>query len=121
MNDQELFDYSDDHLHYEVSMLYDTADRLMHDPTLDSDPLVLNALIESFATHGRALATFLYPDPNAERDTDVKSDHYARNVPEWATARGTLPAELADVIKRTAKEIAHLTIGRHPAGSPRKL
>lgn len=31
MTDQELHDYSADHLYYELSMLYETAARLVHE------------------------------------------------------------------------------------------
>jgi hypothetical protein len=120
MDSQFLRDYSADHLHYELSMLYDTADRLA-DAGLDNDPVALNAFVESFAIHARALAAFLYPDPEVKRKTDVKSDHYVRDTAEWEAARGKdVPPLLQEVMTRTAKEIAHLTTERLPANSREK-
>jgi len=121
MTDSQLRDYSADHLRYVVSMLYDTAYRLMHDAALDTDPVAINATVESFATQSRALAAFLYPDPDVKRKTDVTSDIYVQDVAAWDAARGGLPSKLHEVTTRTAKEIAHLTTERQPAGSPKKV
>jgi hypothetical protein len=119
--EKELRDYSKDHLHYEVSMLYSTAHALLHDPKLDEDAVAMNAFVESFATHARVLAVFLHPEAAKEFKTDVTSEDYVSDVAAWRIARGTVPVELKTVIERTAKQIAHLTMQREPRGSSLKV
>src|SRR3989442_15048131 len=125
MTDQELRDYAEDHVSYELTMLYETAMRLKHEKAIDTDWILKNAFIESFTIHARALAQFLYfgPKPTGRRPkatSDVTAEQYVKDVAAWEAARGTIPAELQEVIDRTGKEIAHLTTGRRPASDPRK-
>ncbi len=115
MTEQELYDYSANHLHYDLWMLGETA-AAVRDPAVVDAWVLRNALIESFAIHARSLAMFLYP-PNApksakKRRDDVTSDRYVKDVRRWRQARGTIPEALKTVINRTGKEIAHLTIRR---------
>jgi hypothetical protein len=117
---QELFDFSADHLYYELWMLYETGARLVHDPAVPGDFVLRNSLIESFTVHARTLAAFLYPDEVRPRDDDVISDHYVKDIEEWRTARGPMPPELKEIMRRTGKEIAHLTTKRLPPGDPKK-
>jgi hypothetical protein len=121
MTDAQLRAYSAEHLVYELEMLCATAGRLAAlQAQRDEDVVLRNALIESFATHARALALFVYPDAGGRRrNADVTADHYVRDLNAWRHARPRLPHELDSVIKRTAKEIAHLTMDRHlPASRP---
>ena len=118
MSPAELTTYSDDHLHYELWMLYETADEILHNPDFDRKPVHLNMAVESFLVHARVLATFFYPEANLK--TDVGADHFVRNVGAWEAARGIASAELIDVKKRSAKEIAHLTTGRQPDGPDKR-
>ena len=121
MTDQELQDYSADHLFYEIWMLYETAARLVRDPAGHSDWVVKNALIESLTVHARSLAIFLYPEEGSKRPDDVTSDEYMKDIQQWRQARGTISPELRTVVRRTGKEIAHLTTERHPPGAPQKV
>lgn len=122
MNDQELRDYSADHLYHEMWMLYDTGTRLVQDPAVHNDPVVKNALIESFTVHARSLAKFLFPKEGKKFPDDVTSDEYVDDVQQWRQARGpTIPPDLEGIIQRTGKEIAHLTTKRHPSGTPEKV
>ena len=118
MTDQQLHDYSADHLYYEISMLYETAMRLVHDPAMQTDWISRNALIESFTIHARALSFFLYKDK--QRPDDVTAAEYVNDVDAWCADRGSIPPELQTVIDRTGKEIAHLTTARISPGDPRK-
>jgi hypothetical protein len=72
----DLHDYSAEHLYYELTMLYATVEQLKgnshpsRDGAVTGDPVnivVTNALIESFATHARAVALFLYPEATSRR------------------------------------------------------
>lgn len=118
MTDQELHDYAADHVSYELTMLYETAMRLKHDKNIDTDLILKNAFIESFTIHARALALFLYKGPKLPGD--VTAEQYVMDIGAWNAVRGTIPAELQEVIDRTGKEIAHLTTGRLPAGDPKE-
>jgi len=121
MTDQDLHDYSADHLYHEIWMLFETAARLVHDPAVHSDRVVKSALIESFTIHARSLAIFLYSEGGSGWADDVTSDEYVSDIQQWRQARGTIPPELSTVIQRTGKEIAHLTTKRHPPGAPQKV
>jgi hypothetical protein len=98
MNDDELLDYSREHVCYELQMLYETAARLVNDPKVHDDWVVKNALLEAFTIHARVMATFLFPDVIQPRADDVTALHYVREPSAWAAARGPLPAELKTVI-----------------------
>jgi len=121
MTDQELHDYSADHLYYELWMLYETAARLVNDPAVRTDWVLKNALIESFTIHARSLSIFLYPEQAAKHQDDVTSDEYVAEVHKWRAARSPMPPELRTTVHRTGKEIAHLTTQRHPPGAPQKV
>ncbi len=121
MSDAQLLDYSKEHVYYELWMLFETAARLKDGSNVD-DRLVKNSVIEAFTIHARTVAEFLYPDrPDApRRPSDVTAKQYVRDVGPWVKARGPVPAVLQEVFTRTAKEIAHLTTGRHPFGAAEK-
>ena len=92
MTDQQLHDYSADHLYYEISMLYETAMRLVHDPAMQTDWISRNALIESFTIHARALAFFIYKEKRWH--DDVTAAEYVNDVGAWCADRGSIPPEL---------------------------
>jgi hypothetical protein len=117
MTDEQLRDYAADQIYYELWMLHETAMGLKHGP-IDTDWVFKNAYLESFTIHARALAFFLYYGP--QRSGDVTAEDYVRNVDAWKSARGTIPAQLQEVINRTGKEIAHLTSNRRAPGDPKK-
>ncbi len=54
------------------------------------------------------------------RPDDVTANHYVADSEKWRQERGPIPEDLKTIIRRTAKEIAHLTTKRHSAGSPAK-
>ena len=63
---------------------------------------------------------FLYPDECQHRETDVAADDYVTDPNDWRRVRGELPAALLAVIRRTAKEIAHLTTARLNYNAPNR-
>jgi hypothetical protein len=75
---------------------------------------------QAFTLHARALTAFLYPTAGARREGDVVSDQYVVDVSRWAEARGDIPDILLTVMRRTAKEIAHLTTDRLEYDDPGK-
>lgn len=119
-SDIELVDYSREHVLYEARMLLDTGSLLLDHKRFDEiqpDPVreVMNfAVIESFAMHARSLIAFFYPE--SERKDDVSARiFFSGNV-----LPGTFPPLspiLAEVRRRTSKEVGHLTTKRI-AGQP---
>ena len=104
-----------DHIKYEVEMLefgrQAIRDRraATEDPDQSND---LNAYLESFTIHARAIAGFLF---FRDKETDMFADDFVRDVPAWKRDRGTCPQHL-DVRGRVGKEIAHLTYARAEIG-----
>ena len=86
MTDQELRDYTADHVSYELTMLHETAMRLKHEKAIDTDWILKNAFIESFTIHARALALFLYKGPKWQ--DDVTAEQYVKDIAAWKAARG---------------------------------
>ena len=120
ITDQELKDYSADHLYYELWMLYETATLLVHSlGGAEVNFVIRNAVLESFAVHARSLAGFLYHE--SKRDDDVTAEDYVENLEAWRVARGQMPNELDVTVFRTGKEVAHLTTKRYPPGSSQKV
>jgi hypothetical protein len=103
-SDSELVAASD-HLHYEIGMLFGTANALAGGSCAQG--LCLNAFIESFTLHARNLLSFLYSDK--PREDDVIGEDY---VSDWATRRPTETSSLQVVHRRVGKEVAHLTYAR---------
>src|SRR5712691_10304014 len=116
---EKLREYSLEHLRYEIQMLQETAQRLLHSDALHIDAVLKNAVVESCLVHARALGSFIYP-PDDKRDDDVTSDDYATDPSTWASARGTKPPILKTLSFRTGKEIAHLTTKRLDDDDPAK-
>src|SRR5262245_24425655 len=105
----ELTAHSAEHLYYELSMLCAPAARLKPkaeaDPSSMTDIVVTNALIESFTTHARVVALFLYPDATkAKYANAITAEHYVVDQARWRHKRGPLPSVLRTVIDRTGKE-----------------
>lgn len=97
-----------EHLHYEVEMLAYTATRLADAKKLPEAEV--NALLESFTVHARALVFFFYEPPKF--DNDVVADHFMPPLLEWSRIAGPLPIALMDVRSRVGTEIAHLSYAR---------
>jgi hypothetical protein len=102
LSDAELTAYSEEHLLYELRMLYFAGTELAK--TLP-DPL-RSALLESFAIHLRNLIDFFTVPKGKERDTDVIAADFA---PAWSQKRS---ATFEDAKVRADKEVSHLTLGR---------
>jgi hypothetical protein len=118
VTDNDFWNYSDDHIAYEVEMFFWLA-ALLSDPStrLSAPPAdakrLNNTLIEAFALHLRNLMEFLYGKKYV-----VASQFCAKGV--WERERGTKPLALEDVYSRVCAEIAHLTEGRKPHDSSKR-
>jgi hypothetical protein len=126
MTAEQLRAYADDHLAYEVDMLfYATFSRRVE--LLSDDPPLLrffrNAAVEAFATHLRGLVGFLFPDEYRPQRDDVTARQYVRATggqPGWEDQRGPLSPTLRSAKDRADKEVSHLTNRRLPSTSPGK-
>lgn len=99
-SDEELRDFAGEHLIYEIQMLFYTAVRLGQGSFHDT--FEMNALLESFTVHARALLSVFRPEhPRAD---DAIASQW---VDDWVEPELTPLFEL--VHPRVGKEIAHLT------------
>ncbi len=78
---------------------------------LASDPLLRNALLESFVIHFRALVDFLYRPKNAHPD-GMAAEDFLGDKTDWTEARPTISPILDSSRHGAHKEIAHLTYAR---------
>ena len=108
MNDQQLLDYSYEHLMHEITMFWETADLL---PKGRKGSTEYVALLESFALHLRNLIEFLTFGP---KDEYVRAHQFFEDPDDWRPDR---PPELTTLHGRASNEVAHLTT-RRVSGSP---
>jgi len=123
--DDDLREYADHHLYYEIWMASALTERMKRhaalfdgglspsDGALAEELLELpgrNADIESFAMHVRNLVWFLYPKKRKLRD--VVAADYFDEVHDWTGIRPVRPDSLALVNQRVPVEVAHLGFGR---------
>lgn len=93
---------------YEIDMFRFTADNLSK-PNLQQN--IINVLIESFAIHTRNLFFFFYAGNKLRKKDDVIAEDYDINKKEFRTHR-TKKALLKYIVKRVAKQVAHITYHR---------
>jgi hypothetical protein len=98
-----------EHLNYKYSMLLAVSAALRSN--LASDPLLKNALLESFAIHFRALVDFVYRPANARPD-DMAAEDFFDDPARWSEIRPAISQILNSGRRRAHKEIAHLTYAR---------
>ena len=95
------------HLHYEVSMLYSTANAIASG--IAERGWLLNALLESFVVHVRAVSDFFYA-ARKKPDDVLAGDFFPSDV--WERIRPIETDVLKRARKRAHKEIVHLTYER---------
>ncbi|MDA1174000.1 MAG: hypothetical protein O2826_05715 [Chloroflexi bacterium] len=103
-----LFDYSSEHLCYEVEMFFEIGSALKR-PAAERAMFINNALVESFVIHLRNLVDFLYMD--RPRPTDIVANDYTTGG-NWNEQRPPISENLEIAGRRADKEIAHLTTNR---------
>ena len=111
--DQQLLDYSEEHLLYELHIFRWVAENLPADKGF-----VLSALLESFAIHLRNLIDFLYTQPGKARNDDLVAADFFDSPDAWDP--GAIPKSLEDARERANKEISHITYKRKGATDPTK-
>ncbi|HXY25582.1 MAG TPA: hypothetical protein VEI73_13080 [Candidatus Acidoferrum sp.] len=111
--DQQLLDYSQEHLLYELHMFRWVGENLPADKGF-----LLSALLESFAIHLRNLIEFFYTEPNNARNDDLVAGEFFDSPNAWNP--GTMSTSLKDARERANKEISHITYKRKEAIDPTK-
>ena len=111
--DQQLLDYSQEHLRYELHMFRWVAEHLP-----EEKGFLLSALLESFAIHLRNLIEFFYTEPNNARNDDLVAADFFDSPSAWNP--GAVPTSLNDARERANKEISHITYKRKDAIDPTK-
>jgi hypothetical protein len=111
--DQQLLDYSEEHLLYELHIFRWVAENLPADKGF-----LLSALLESFAIHLRNLIDFFYTPPSNARNDDLVAADFFDSPGPWNP--GPIPKSLSDARERANKEISHITYKRKNATDPTK-
>jgi hypothetical protein len=97
--------FAEEHLLYEAGMLYDVTVKLLNRHHKD-DPILENALLESFGIHSRNLIDFLWLDKPMKPTDAIASDYFENwKAPEMSE-------RLSKVKDRVGKEMVHLSYNR---------
>ena len=107
-SDEELKEFAEQHLAYEVNMMIGAAKGLSQP---NNSQFVINALLESFTIHLRALIDFIWEPLNIWEDDAIACDFF-NSTEQWKKVRPDFPAALEPARSRTGKEVAHLTYAR---------
>jgi hypothetical protein len=97
--------FAEKHLLYEAGMLYEVTIKLMNRHHED-DPVLENALLESFGVHNRNLIDFLWLDRPMKATDAIARDWIEGWQPPEMSER------LANVKDRVGKEMVHLSYNR---------
>jgi hypothetical protein len=111
--DQQLLDYSAEHLLYELQLFRWVAENL---PRENGFPL--SASLESFAIHLRNLIEFFYTQPGNARNDDLVAADFFDLPSTWNP--GAIPKSLNDARERANKEVSHITYKRKSGSDPTK-
>jgi hypothetical protein len=110
--DQQLLDFSKEHLLYELNIFQWLVDAI---PKTQKS-FQLSAYLESFTVHLRALIDFLYEQ--RRWDGDVVAGDFFGTCGSWTS--GAVPKILDDARTRMNKEVGHVTIDRKTGMDPTK-
>jgi|ERR1035437_648060 hypothetical protein len=111
--DQQLIDYSGEHLLHELNMFWQLAQAIPNsEPSKPS--FTLSVLLESFAIHLRNLIEFFYYPPKQKY---VRAHDFFDKPTDWKQ-KMTTPVKKAR--QRANEEVNHLTHGRKNGTPPEK-
>jgi hypothetical protein len=112
--DQQLIDYSGEHLLHELNMFWQLAQAIpTSEPSRPS--FTLSVLLESFAIHLRNLIEFFFYPPKKKY---VRAHDFFDKPTDWKQ-KMTTPVKKA--LQRANEEVNHLTHGRKNGTPPGKL
>lgn len=98
---------STEHLYYEAWMFYQTLIPL----TQSRHQIEVNILLDAFAVHTRNLFDFFYPKQHYKSDDMLVTDFI--NKPRFFNANKTKKKDLIFIVRKTDKQVAHLTYTRN--------
>ena len=113
MNNQQLSEFSRDHLCYEINQLCAGVYSLGQHKKVSGNGFEValkNTLAESIIVHARCLYEFLYHPK--KRPDDARAEHFFDATDSWENLRPVVSGEISNLWARAGKEIAHLTYGR---------
>ncbi len=111
--DQQLLDFSQEHLMYELNIFRWLVDTIAKTPKGFS----LSAYLESFTVHLRGLVDFFYNDRHEKPDDVIAADFFD-TAGAWTP--GAKPQKLVDACTRMNKEVGHITFTRKSGMDPTK-
>jgi hypothetical protein len=111
MTDQQLIDFSGEHLLHELTMLWALAEIL---PKTKDGTTEYVALIESFATHVRNLIEFFFFQ---EKGDYVRAKRFFDDPADWSLK---LTPHFTALLDRANNEVNHLTVWRIDGNPPEK-
>ncbi len=116
-----LANYCNEHVYYEVWMLFSLSDLLLMPfaaPNPELATVLRNVVVESFGVHLRNLVDFLYPRSTVKTSDVIAADYYPN---------GSLPHDFPKISsslerarRRADKELSHLTTSRISGAPPEK-
>ena len=120
LSDQELQQYSYEHVRYELWMFLRLGQYLseVSPPKGEQETVLHNAVVESFVIHLRNLIAFLYSV--RVQTKDIIAADYFRDANEWYKQRPPMSRELRIARERSHKEVIHLTTERISGAPPQK-
>jgi hypothetical protein len=109
--DAELARVSND-VAYGLHQLAGAAERLARaEPDRIDDPIIRNALIESFVANARSLIEFFESRP--KYPSDVVASDFFDDAATWTAIRPPTSPDLDGVYDRASKQLAHLSYRRN--------
>ena len=119
LSDDELLEYSGEHVFHEINLFFQTGSIMMlgsNEPESAGRKLLTNLLVQSFAIHCRNLVNFFYPTKPPQHDDVVAAYFFpGKRFPPSFPAKASPTLEGART--RADKQVSHLTT-RRIAGTP---
>ncbi len=109
ITDEQLRQFSGEHLYYEIYMLYGVVDLLKTKPKFETD-IIIDALIESFVIHTQIILDFFYI-PQMKAD-DAKAIHFVKDIGLWKKNIPSYDRYFRKFNRRRSREVVHLTYSR---------
>ncbi len=99
--------FSEEHLWYEVNMLYGVVDLLLKGA---DDYYVYNSLLEAFVLHASNILDFFYKPP--AKPDDARAVHYVRDAEAFKKALPSFTRKFGGFTRKRNKEVVHLSYTR---------
>jgi hypothetical protein len=123
ISNEDLIEFSQEHLFYEIWMLYHVIDMLANETYKlskedEENQIIFNALLESMIVHARIVLDFLYCK-RLKPDDAIASDYFLSSS-SWEPFLPKKSKALRAVLDRSNKEMAHLSYLRPGVSSDKR-